>query len=1115
MSDSSSSWSATASEGFDVVCIPIGEYLHSEDHPPLPADEEAELLVELLSELGGKPDPWQLTGESRDGTAVNARLAHWSQVEWARNSMLLWVGHGESAGRKASLAAYDSRPGTGVTPEDFAHQIAQEWGFRWADAGAWTIVVIEACGARAFVQLLDSALKAEGRAPERLALVGSGSDGAGFLGDFRHALAGALGEYTENDKLIKPSDLVNRVGYRLHEGWVATLAMHTAWPIKRARLLEGTITAPVDTYTELRDFLRNLSPDERGHFVPKAQSAEQGELAWYFVGRAAEREKIAHWLRTKTSGILVVTGRAGAGKSALLGNMLIHTNPALRDLLSQTAQFEPIPDQQRPPDEVFDAVVHLTGMTTSELVRRLADAAGLPPSQLTGQSRPDIEALLTELAERPFCLLADALDEAQEPATIASAVLQRIARLPMGRVVIGTRRSTREGPDQPDTTTAEDLLDALGRERSTVVDVKRDPEAITTYVRRRLADEAIDDSIIERVTELISEQKREFLFARLAVHEVVATPALLEVKRSRELRRMLSNDHRRLFAAAVDRLTQQAPANRALLEALALSEGRGLPRADRIWAIFASTLVDGIGLTASSIDDLLRDAAPYVMLDAEHGQSVYRLAHQTFKEHFLARYERRQAKPSLPERHRLITRALIEAAERALPAPPNPYLVHHLSTHVAIADEWDFLAKCRLLEHLDPVDVIVRRARTLLHRGRPNAAEHELRVALIREPQHVESHTVLAIALSRQAEHAAALAEAKEAIRLAPDWWYPHYIAGTVLHGAHREDDALRAARAAQYFDPRVPSIWILLAKIHMAREEWQLSAQAAREGLTHDPHNSELVSLMTMALSEIAGAPGAMANAEEAVRLGPEDPLAHLAYGYAALAIRDTDKAVGAFQEALRLDPSMDVAREQLVEALKQRNPVYRGLDWLLKAIASIRIPPIVLIPLFIFSAGLLLLLFGLIATMRWAQWTADALLTWRLSRDPRHRRIVCGNDLHAAWLSILALVLGAAMLVGGIAFSHPGTGFGAAGLATLALVTPIQETFATPAQPARRILGCWTALLVVVLATLLGIAVMPASPDEFGAYPVCVMLAALVSVWVAAAIRWVFKRRHRRLTL
>ena len=97
------------------------------------------------------------------------------------------------------------------------------------------------------------------------------------------------------------------------------------------------------------------------------------------MGRGAERKKIAQWLRTRPSGMLIVTGPAGSGKSALLGNVLVYTNPELRGLLIQAGQFEPIPDEQRPPDKVFDAVVHLTGMTTGELVRRLAEAAGLSP----------------------------------------------------------------------------------------------------------------------------------------------------------------------------------------------------------------------------------------------------------------------------------------------------------------------------------------------------------------------------------------------------------------------------------------------------------------------------------------------------------------------------------------------------------------------------------------------------------------------------------------------------------------------------------------------------------------------------------------------------------------
>ncbi len=45
-------------------------------------------------------------------------------------------------------------------------------------------------------------------------------------------------------------------------------------------------------------------------------------------------------------------------------------------------------------------------------------------------------------------------------------------------------------------------------------------------------------------------------------------------------------------------------------------------------------------ITEVDIDRLLVAAAPYIMLDREDGQSVYRLSHRTFQELFLARLAR-------------------------------------------------------------------------------------------------------------------------------------------------------------------------------------------------------------------------------------------------------------------------------------------------------------------------------------------------------------------------------------------------------------------------------------------------------------------------------------------
>lgn len=146
------------------------------------------------------------------------------------------------------------------------------------------------------------------------------------------------------------------------------------------------------------------------------------------------------------------------------------------------------------------------------------------------------------------------------------------------------------------------------------------------------------DGSIDAVARSIAERDREFLYARLAVHEILASPDLVtDPRRAGDLRSLLNRDHRELFRQAVERLISRDPLCVPLLQALAHAEGRGLPRADRIWLTVANALADdSSAVTEAHIDRILSDAAPYIMLDGDDGQSVYRLAHRTFQEFFLA-----------------------------------------------------------------------------------------------------------------------------------------------------------------------------------------------------------------------------------------------------------------------------------------------------------------------------------------------------------------------------------------------------------------------------------------------------------------------------------------------
>jgi hypothetical protein len=648
---------------FEVFPVVVDSYAHL---PALPeAARVAEEVTNLFAELGGVTSPWpKETVPGHD--AVTERLAQWSTPAAPRSSVLLWFGHGESDGSTGWLAVHGSREpmsgsGTALNAVTFAEHLTREWVHRAPDPAAWTLVVIEACGAATFVRNLARELYSSDLAPDRIALVGVGADGGqAHLGEFAQALRQTLASYSELDTRIRISDLIARL-----RGWLPGRAIETdfsgAAEVVRAGLPAVPAGTTADEFAELRAALRALPDDQQVHFVPRAQGGERGEISWYFTGRAGEQLRIADWLRRSAtsddagdgSGMLVVTGRPGSGKSALLGQVLVQSDPILRRLLATSGLSPELPQRQRPPDNTFDAVIHLTGVTVSQLLHRLHAALDAVETDKTGSgdegwpvapaehgSSVEVERLLARLGGFPFTVLLDALDEAVEPVAVASSVLRRLARVPGCRLVVGTRPTSSAGVD--DAPAAEDILDSLGR--ADVLHVRRDPAAAEGYVRARLTalraagqgSGRFTDDVVAGVARLVRDQGREFLFARLAVHEIAARPMLVEASRRPALEALLAGDHRDLFAHAVARLGGLADAHEPLLYALALARGRGMPRAERVWASAAGALAPaGVRIGDREINRLLADAAPYIMLDAEHGQTVYRLAHRTFQEHFL------------------------------------------------------------------------------------------------------------------------------------------------------------------------------------------------------------------------------------------------------------------------------------------------------------------------------------------------------------------------------------------------------------------------------------------------------------------------------------------------
>lgn len=686
--------------------VAFGSFEHHDD---LDVDPEVEGIARILGEFEAETVDWDVPPGRRDMSAASRRLADFEDVTEPCDTFLYWLGHGATDGMSVTLACADSPEDIGahgIRADFLASSIARLQSHRLVQ-DRWTIVVVDTCRSAQFVRSVASELDRRPLPPRRVLLVGVSGEGATRLGEFRDALEHVV-KNTFKASDITLHSLMQELGSRLPQATLRPLDLQDAVLRRRPHLPAGVT---VDVFAQLKAMLAGLGADEREHFIPKAQGAELGEIAWYFEGRVEERREISQWLRTSPGGLLVVTGPAGSGKSALLGHLVEQSQPELRDLLIAAGLTKPVPDPDRPPDDAFDVVVHLSGMTVTSLVGELAARLGPAAPDRRLQPLVQAEELVRGLMRsgEPRTVLLDALDEAQEPLVIAREIVRRLAALPGVRVVVGTRSSTKETPDRQGPLD-EDLLDALGDSR--LVAVAPDPSAVTRYVSERLSARlGADPATLGRVgvvSRRIGGSFRQFLFARLAVHEILAEPDLID--HPAMLDTLLDSDHRELFASAVRRLTVREPAYGALLEALGHAKGRGLPILDGLWLKVAQSLQPEVEISERHIDELIEQAAPYLMVNVEFGQTVYRLAHATFVEHYRAH----QAGP------RKMFDALMAFAERKPDQDLNPYLKEYLAEHTAEAGPgaWRTLAhRPWTLDRLDPTTVALNAMRNLFGRG--------------------------------------------------------------------------------------------------------------------------------------------------------------------------------------------------------------------------------------------------------------------------------------------------------------------------------------------------------------------------------------------------------------
>ncbi|MDT9693409.1 AAA family ATPase [Streptomyces sp. P9(2023)] len=672
-------------EAFDVHALAVGPVV---GYPDADTAAEADRVVAVLRRLGGDavpplpPDPAQRLLMSL--TEADEALAHWAgkrKGKPGRPSALLWFGHGVTGNTGPALLVPDAgrkKRDARVTPDLFAYHVHAEQQSRDTEEGHWAMVVIEACNSKDFAADVYAKFLGSGK-PElcSLLLVATGRSAAqGFLGAFRAALESYLAGKSWQDKVFTLRDLQGHLKGAV--AWAELVGAETSRELP-LRLPDRVPLAGAVTVAELSKRQREFEeePTARADYAEAADETGFLELVPDFTGRTADLTAVADWCADADAPpVLVVTGPPGMGKSALLGEALRRYREGAAGAASAGVRV--------------GAVLRLTGSTVADVVGQLTQALG-GDSADTGdapdprwspdgatEARPDhdplaplrdrLAAATAQVGGVPTLILADALDEAREPFHVAS-VLRELTETAGVRLLIGTR--TRPYGDQEPGGRV-DLRAVLGSAtgQARVLELAADPDAAAAYtergVRRVLREHPVGDdawqaTVVRTVRDAVEGHVREgywqFLQAALAVHEIEQRPRVLAPDSAARsaLEQLLASDRTGLFRSAVARITDGLPAADPLLRALALSQGRGLPRADGIWAHAAAGVAGSDRPPADEeLSLFLSRAAAYVLLDGEDRRSVYRLAHRTYTEHLEA--------TSTPEQRRGMLGALLDLA---------------------------------------------------------------------------------------------------------------------------------------------------------------------------------------------------------------------------------------------------------------------------------------------------------------------------------------------------------------------------------------------------------------------------------------------------------------------
>ncbi|MEU9375385.1 ATP-binding protein [Streptomyces sp. NPDC048255] len=677
-------------------------------------------------------------GTTRAGlwAGLDAFVAH-----RARRKILYWTGHGIDRGPagyflacRDTWAAGGFDGGRALAVTDLVDRLLDP-----AD-GADTLLVIDACSAHGHLpEALDRALSKEreavGRAYRERAggFVVVGTSGVGrvipegrWVEWLEQVIASPDLEMKDHARPLDPSALYLPVEYLLEGIDGAAAASGLDEPEERP--------GHVEVRSLPNSFLHNPYYADEGEVRGTALLGDDdpypwlgaehfgledgGELERTFSGRHGPLSRLVRWLETYQQGLLVVTGPAGCGKTALLGRLALMSVPRKCDRLDP-----PPPPQVRPRPGSVHALVSCRGQSLTTLTRALWELltafegmAAPPAGTVTVQhTLAAIGALVAR--EGAVNLVFDGLDEAmpEQGHEIARHLLNPLSRSAGVKVVVGTRPQPRQqiAYREPD----ESLLQTLDRTAPSLVldedeETERDiadmVEAVLAAEGSPYAQPGAEAERTAAATRIAEESGRLFLIARLIAAELVRRPRRVPEDRLVEHIRAGGAGLRDRLADEIGHLSADGTLRTAeLLRPLALVHGPGLSHEaaedSRLWLGLANALRDDgtPELTARALRHVLTAATGSLVTGQPEPEAgtAWCLAHPSYGAYLL---ESAGLEPA--DGHRRLVDTLRAQGAGAW-EQTHPYVRRYLGAHAAGAgsgllellfDDPDFLV------HTDP-----------------------------------------------------------------------------------------------------------------------------------------------------------------------------------------------------------------------------------------------------------------------------------------------------------------------------------------------------------------------------------------------------------------------------